>query len=461
MSSPSASSRSQFRYFLNERFPLWIPVIEHVSCQCYAVKNLPNNKSDRFVEIKIDDKTETFDSKPNQQWNDDQGQQLEFENCEIGDTLKVRIIDQDFNEKLCYTKAKKLDGIDIDRKWLPLLPSGEAMKKYKMDEIKGMKIEIGIKYEAVDSEDNTEEKEEEEKQEESKDEGLLTIKLHNPGLPILTTPTRDSDSGDSDPHTEEKQESQTAKIQNDQNGRSKSSGLPVMERATMQSVAKSEEQPLNRHDAVMSSSAQLDHLDDLPENDGNRFCCGWPNRNAYNGSSEKRQNYESYDMERKSKNGTETPINMGAEYMNNRVVVDDELEDAIDRRQKLLFPKTFLQIGLKASSGIRAGCTVGYWKGLIEFTRKQEDPISALSTRIMDETKNPLALQLRLYILRAIKLMPKDPDGTSDPYLVIKIGKQEVSTRNDYIADTLDPEFYYSVQIPVKMPGMLTSMCFA
>ena len=411
-------------------------MIAHVSCQCYAVKNLPemdpDNKTDRFVEIKIDDmvkktetmdkidnvikKTETFnpvrtsqtfDSKPNQQWNQDQGQQLEFENCEIGDTLKVRIIDQDFNEKLCYTKAKKLDGIDIDRKWLPLLPSGEAMKKYKMDEIKGMKIEIGIKYEAVDIEDNTEEKEEEEKQEESKDEGLLT---------------------------------------------------------TMQSVAKTVEQFLNRHDAVMSSSAQLDHLDDLPENDANRFCCRWPNRNAYYGSSAKRQNYESYDMERKSKNGTETPINMGAEYMNNRVVVDDELEDAmtwdaIDGRKKLLFPKAFLQIGLKASSGIRAGCTVGYWKGLIEFTQRQEDPISALSTRIMDETKNPLALQLRLYILRAIKLMPKDPDGTSDPYLVINIGKEERSTRNDYIADTLDPEFHYSVQIPVKMPGMLTAVC--
>ena len=340
----------------------------HVSRQCFEAKNLPkmdsDNKSDRFVEIKIGDmpdmvkKTETFDSKPNQQWNDGQGLQLEFENCEIGDILKVRIYDQDLNEKLCFIKATKLDGIN-NRKWIPLLPSDEAMETMEME------IEMGITYQQISVESKEEEREAEEKQEEEKNEGWQVI-------------------------------------------------------TALQSAASTASNYFKGHEKS--------------GNDGNRFCC--------------------YDMDSKSKNGTETPINTGPEYMNHREEVDDELEDAIDRRKKLLFPKTFLQIGLKTSSGIRAGCTVGYWKGLIEFTKRQEDPISALSTRIMDETKNPLALQLRLYILRAIKLMPKDPDGTSDPYLVIKIGKQEVSTRNDYIADTLDPEFYYSVQIPVKMPGM-------
>ena len=81
------------------------------------------------------------------------------------------------------------------------------------------------------------------------------IKLHNAGLPILTTPTRDSDSGDSDPHTEEKQESQTHKNQNAQNGRTESSGLPVMERVATPTIMVTDHQ--NKSSIISSNNHTL------------------------------------------------------------------------------------------------------------------------------------------------------------------------------------------------------------
>jgi Ca2+-dependent lipid-binding protein len=47
-----------------------------------------------------------------------------------------------------------------------------------------------------------------------------------------------------------------------------------------------------------------------------------------------------------------------------------------------------------------------------------------------------------LYILRGHRLMPKDDDGASDPYLKIKVGKKKYDTRSNYHKSTLDPDFF-------------------
>ena len=134
------------------------------------------------------------------------------------------------------------------------------------------------------------------------------------------------------------------------------------------------------------------------------------------------------------------------DYMKDRQTFDDELEDQIDCRP-------FLQIPFFAGKDpVR---TVGYFKGLIAFTddKKDSDPLSELT--ILKEIRTPVPLYLRLYILTGTKLIPRDSDGASDPYLVIKIGKEKRSTRNDYLSNTLEPGFYYGVEIPVMMPGVL------
>ena len=117
------------------------------------------NNSDPYVEIIVENKkgkqremeTEKIEKNLNPKWNQD----LEFEDCKIGDTLKLRIMDWDWgpaaDDEMCYIEEMQLSGIPFEG-WMELLPSKEVQKKYrkKMDKLKGMKVKIGIKYEWID-----------------------------------------------------------------------------------------------------------------------------------------------------------------------------------------------------------------------------------------------------------------------------------------------------------------------
>eukprot|EP01006_Ploeotia_vitrea_P017020 TRINITY_DN48009_c0_g3_i1.p2 TRINITY_DN48009_c0_g3~~TRINITY_DN48009_c0_g3_i1.p2 ORF type:complete len:440 (-),score=253.12 TRINITY_DN48009_c0_g3_i1:22-1176(-) len=71
----------------------------------------------------------------------------------------------------------------------------------------------------------------------------------------------------------------------------------------------------------------------------------------------------------------------------------------------------------------------------------------------MKELLAPKQMFCRVYILRATKLVPADRDGTADPYLIVKLGGEKITTRKRYKKDTLEPEFYESFEIPCTMPG--------
>ena len=125
------------------------------------------NNSDPYVEIVVMDEngkkremeTEKVEKNLNPKWNQD----LEFENCKIGDTLRLRIMDWDWgpgvDDEMCFLEPMQLSGVPFEG-WYDLKPSKEVQKKYKkkMDKIAGMKIKIGIKYEWIDPEEVVEEK---------------------------------------------------------------------------------------------------------------------------------------------------------------------------------------------------------------------------------------------------------------------------------------------------------------
>jgi Ca2+-dependent lipid-binding protein len=48
---------------------------------------------------------------------------------------------------------------------------------------------------------------------------------------------------------------------------------------------------------------------------------------------------------------------------------------------------------------------------------------------------------------QAFNLSPADPDGKSDPYIVLKLGKTEIKDRDKYIPKQLNPVFGRSVTI--------------
>jgi len=94
---------------------------------------------------------------------------------------------------------------------------------------------------------------------------------------------------------------------------------------------------------------------------------------------------------------------------------------------------------------------VGTFKGLIRLLDPKDEKADASFD--MKEILAPTQLYCRLYILRGLKLSPKDSNNQSDPYLIIKLGGERISTRDRYIKNTLDPDFYERFEIPCTIPG--------
>ncbi|CAK6967621.1 fer-1-like protein 6, partial [Scomber scombrus] len=59
---------------------------------------------------------------------------------------------------------------------------------------------------------------------------------------------------------------------------------------------------------------------------------------------------------------------------------------------------------------------------------------------------------VRVYIVSASNLHPSDPDGKSDPYIVLRLGKNEIKDRDNYIPKQLNPVFGRSFEMQVTFP---------
>ena len=71
------------------------------------------------------------------------------------------------------------------------------------------------------------------------------------------------------------------------------------------------------------------------------------------------------------------------------------------------------------------------------------DPSESMPSKVFDPERLPktkgLQCVVRVYIVKAIDLAPKDQNGASDPYCVIKVGKDKINDRDNYIPNTLNP----------------------
>ncbi|XP_015341776.1 fer-1-like protein 6 isoform X2 [Marmota marmota marmota] len=64
----------------------------------------------------------------------------------------------------------------------------------------------------------------------------------------------------------------------------------------------------------------------------------------------------------------------------------------------------------------------------------------------------PVQVLIRVYIVAAFNLSPADPDGKSDPYIVLRLGKTEIKERDKYIPKQLNPVFGRSFEIQATFP---------
>uniref|UniRef100_A0A6I8T2H1 Fer-1-like family member 6 n=2 Tax=Xenopus tropicalis TaxID=8364 RepID=A0A6I8T2H1_XENTR len=59
---------------------------------------------------------------------------------------------------------------------------------------------------------------------------------------------------------------------------------------------------------------------------------------------------------------------------------------------------------------------------------------------------------IRVYIVAGFNLSPADPDGKSDPYIVLRLGKTEIKDRDNYIPKQLNPVFGRSFEMQATFP---------
>uniref|UniRef100_A0A8C4SZ29 Fer-1 like family member 6 n=1 Tax=Erpetoichthys calabaricus TaxID=27687 RepID=A0A8C4SZ29_ERPCA len=65
---------------------------------------------------------------------------------------------------------------------------------------------------------------------------------------------------------------------------------------------------------------------------------------------------------------------------------------------------------------------------------------------------HPVKVLIRVYIVSASNLHPADPDGKSDPYIVLRLGKTEIKDRDNYIPKQLNPIFGRSFEMQATFP---------
>ncbi|XP_069010516.1 fer-1-like protein 6 isoform X2 [Embiotoca jacksoni] len=64
----------------------------------------------------------------------------------------------------------------------------------------------------------------------------------------------------------------------------------------------------------------------------------------------------------------------------------------------------------------------------------------------------PTQVLIRVYIVSASNLHPADPDGKADPYIVLRLGKNEIKDRDNYIPKQLNPVFGRSFEMQARFP---------
>ncbi|KAJ3432654.1 c2 calcium-dependent membrane targeting [Anaeramoeba flamelloides] len=99
--------------------------------------------------------------------------------------------------------------------------------------------------------------------------------------------------------------------------------------------------------------------------------------------------------------------------------------------------------------------TVGQFKGNIKIY-DVETIKEAPQELDLKKLFTPQRLIVRAYILRGLHFVPKDSNGTSDPYIIISNGSgkaNKINDRKNYHKKSLCPNFFKCYELPCTLPG--------
>jgi hypothetical protein len=96
----------------------------------------------------------------------------------------------------------------------------------------------------------------------------------------------------------------------------------------------------------------------------------------------------------------------------------------------------------------QVGTLKGLWK-LNDVGSAEKNPFGpGLKSLVVTRT-----VSCRLYVLGGYVAVATDLDGSSDPYLIVKLGREKRSTRKNYCKNTLKPKFHESFEFISRLPG--------
>ncbi|NXN99007.1 FR1L6 protein, partial [Rhinopomastus cyanomelas] len=121
--------------------------------------------------------------------------------------------------------------------------------------------------------------------------------------------------------------------------------------------------------------------------------------------------------------------------------------------------KTFQLLRGKSNDDVHADSEdriIGKFKGSFCIYPSPEDGslLDAGQPRVLQgiPPNHSVQVLIRVYIVAAFNLSPADPDGKSDPYIVLRLGNTEIKDRENYIPKQLNPVFGRSFEIQATFP---------
>ncbi|KAM4710242.1 dysferlin [Discoglossus pictus] len=135
-------------------------------------------------------------------------------------------------------------------------------------------------------------------------------------------------------------------------------------------------------------------------------------------------------------------------------VLDTELENIEDYDGLSDFCRTFKLYRGKTQDENEDPSVVGEFKGCFKIYSLPDDPSVPTPPRQFRQlpAKGLQECLVRIYIVRAFGLQPKDPNGKCDPYVKISIGKKSIIDQDNYIPCTLEPVFGKMFELTCTLP---------
>ncbi|KFO79688.1 Dysferlin, partial [Cuculus canorus] len=135
-------------------------------------------------------------------------------------------------------------------------------------------------------------------------------------------------------------------------------------------------------------------------------------------------------------------------------VYETELENVEDFECLSDFCHTFKLYRGRSQDSNDDPSIVGEFKGSFKIYPLPDDPRVPVPPRQFHQlpARGPQECLVRVYIIRAFDLQPKDANGKCDPYVKVSVGKKSMNDQENYIPCTLEPVFGKMFELSCTLP---------